>query len=59
MITRVSEQVEDLVSSLFSSVHYTSDHEQDNIIHLLLQCLRLFEILKLQFCTIWRNELSI
>lgn len=52
MITRVSEQVEDLVPSLFPSVHYTSDHEQDNIIHLLLQCLRPFEILKLQFCTI-------
>lgn len=59
MIIQVSEQVEDLVPSLFPSVHYTSDHEQDNIIHLLLKCLRLFEILKLQFCTIWHNELSI
>lgn len=52
MITWVSEEVEDLEPSLFPSVHYTSDHEEDNIIHLLLQCLRLFEILKLQFCTI-------
>lgn len=59
MITRVSEQVEDLVPSLYPLVHYTSDHEQDNIIHLLLQYLQLFEILKLQFCTIRHNELSV